>query len=67
MKQITSRYKLYIRGEFVREVEYQFPAEVAPADAFAGLRARDAEDRRQRETDIEAFEAFADAAAEFGV
>lgn len=64
---VTSRYKLYIRGKFVREVEYQFSGEIDTGDAFAGLQARDAEERRQRESDIEAFEALADAAAEFGV
>ena len=67
MKKITSRYKLYVRGSFVREVEYQFPGEADTGDAFADLKARDADEFRQREADCEAFEALADAAAEFAV
>lgn len=68
MKKITvnSRYKVYIRGEFVREVEYSFdtPAE---ADDFGSRTATEAlleQSNRDRTAAEAAFEELVDAACE---
>ena len=64
---VTSRYKLYVRGEFVREVEYRFETDKCPENRTRVRAATNAEleqansDRTAAE---ESFEALVDAAGE---
>ena len=63
---VTSRYKLYVRGEFVREVEYRFeaPAEAGDFESRAATKAELERANRGRTAAEEEFEALVDAACE---